>query len=121
MLQYLKYGSIMALYNVFSECLRIKARVCLSTPIFQIIFEDLYSMCSSHFNLSPTTNPRYLTCFTLLIYKPSIDIRYGVFLGRQSRLIKLCDVPMIMNSVFKLLNASLLLFKHSHVFLQSND
>ena len=73
-------------------------------------------MCSSHFNLSPTINPRYLTCLTLLIYEPFIDIRYGVLSGRLSRLLNLCDVPVIMNSVFKLFNAGLLLFSHSHIF-----
>ena len=117
MLQYLKYGSIMVLY-VCSKCRGIKACICLSIPIFRIIFDDIYiySMCSSHFNLSLTINPRYLTCLTLLIYEPFIDIRYGVLSGRLSRLFNLCNVPMIMNSVFKLFNASLLLFNHSHIF-----
>ena len=116
MLQYLKYGSIMVLYNVCSECWGIKARVRLSTPIFRIIFEDIYSMCSSHFNLSSTINPTYLTCLTLLIYDPFIDIRYGALSGRLSKLFNLCDVPVIMNSDFKLFNASLLLFNQSHIF-----
>ena len=116
MLQHLKYGSMMVLYNVCSKSWEIKANVRLSTPIFRIIIENIYSVCSSHFNLSSTINPRYLTCLTLLIYEPSFDIRYGVLSGRLSRLFNLCDVPVIMNSVFKLFNASLLLFNLSHIF-----
>ena len=59
----------------------------LSTPIFRIILEDIYSMCSFHFNLLSTMNSRYLIRFTLLMYEPSIDIRYGVLSGRLSRLL----------------------------------